>query len=60
VKIGFGPNLTNVIFHDKDEPKKQYAINFWFKPEGNDLKLMDMGAGSWTIGFSRFRYRGWR
>ncbi len=25
--------FANVIFHDKDEPKKQYAIDFWFKPE---------------------------
>jgi hypothetical protein len=24
--------FANVIFHDKDEPKKQYAIDFWFKP----------------------------
>ena len=34
--------FPNVIFHDKDEPKKQYAIDFWFKPEGQDLKLMDI------------------
>ena len=34
--------FANVIFHDKDEPKKQYAIDFWFKPEGQDLKLMDI------------------
>ena len=34
--------FPNVIFHDKDEPKKQYAIDFWFKPEGRDLKLMDI------------------
>ena len=33
--------FPNVIFHDKDEPKKQYAIDFWFKPEGQDLKLME-------------------
>ena len=26
--------FANIIFHDKDEPKKQYAIDFWFKPEG--------------------------
>src|SRR6476659_3385093 len=30
--------FPNVIFHDKDEPKKQYAIDFWFKPDGQDLK----------------------
>ncbi len=34
--------FANVIFHDKDQPKKQYAIDFWFKPEGQDLKLMDI------------------
>ena len=34
--------FANVIFSDKDEPKKQYAIDFWFKPEGNELKLMDI------------------
>ncbi len=34
--------FPNVIFHDKDEPKKQYAVDFWFKPEGQDLKLMDI------------------
>jgi hypothetical protein len=34
--------FANVIFHDKDEAKKQYAIDFWFKPEGNQLKLMDI------------------
>jgi YHS domain-containing protein len=34
--------FANVIFHDKDEAKKQYAIDFWFKPEGQELKLMDI------------------
>jgi hypothetical protein len=34
--------FANVIFHDKDEPKKQYAIDFWFKPDGEQLKLMDI------------------
>lgn len=34
--------FANVIFHDKDQPKKQYAIDFWFKPEGADLRLMDI------------------
>jgi hypothetical protein len=32
--------FANVIFHDKDEAKKQYAIDFWFKPERDQLKLM--------------------
>ena len=34
--------FANVIFHDKDEAKKQYAIDFWFKPEGDQLNLMDI------------------
>jgi YHS domain-containing protein len=34
--------FANTIFHDKDEAKKQYAIDFWFKPEGSELKLMDI------------------
>ncbi|MBK5199227.1 MAG: hypothetical protein JJE37_13265, partial [Methyloceanibacter sp.] len=34
--------FANTIFHDKDEPKKQYAIDFWFKPDGDQLKLMDI------------------
>jgi len=34
--------FANTIFHDKDEAKKQYAIDFWFKPEGDKLTLMDM------------------
>jgi hypothetical protein len=36
--------FANAIFHDKDEPKKQYAIDFWFKPqpEGDDLDLIDI------------------
>jgi len=34
--------FANVIFHDKDEPKKQYAIDFWLKPEGDQLTLMDI------------------
>jgi len=34
--------FANVIFHDKDEPKKQYAIDFWFRPDGQELKLMDI------------------
>ena len=34
--------FANVIFHDKDTPKKQYAIDFWLKPEGDKLTLMDI------------------
>ena len=32
----------NILFHDKDKPKKQYAIDFWFKPDGDKLTLMDL------------------
>jgi YHS domain-containing protein len=49
--------FANAIFHDKDEAKKQYAIDFWFKPEGQELKLMDIRVqkgpkqegDSWTM-----------
>ncbi len=34
--------FANTIFHDKDEAKKQYAIDFWFKPESDKLTLMDI------------------
>ena len=34
--------FANTIFHDKDEPKKQYAIDFWLKPERDKLTLMDI------------------
>jgi hypothetical protein len=34
--------FANVIFHDKDTPRKQYAIDFWFKPDGDKLTLMDI------------------
>jgi hypothetical protein len=34
--------FANVIFHDKNEEKKKYAIDFWFKPEGDKLTLMDI------------------
>jgi hypothetical protein len=34
--------FANVIFHDKDNDKKQYAVDFWFKPDGDNLKLMDI------------------
>jgi hypothetical protein len=34
--------FANVIFHDKDEHKKQYAIDFWFKSQGDKLALMDI------------------
>jgi YHS domain-containing protein len=34
--------FANVIFSDIEEPKKQYALDFWFKPEGDQLTLMDI------------------
>jgi hypothetical protein len=34
--------FANVIFRDKDNDKKKYAIDFWFKPEGDKLRLMDI------------------
>ncbi|HXF52941.1 MAG TPA: hypothetical protein VNK52_02350, partial [Hyphomicrobiaceae bacterium] len=36
--------FANAVFHDKDEPKKQYAIDFWFKPQpdGDSLDLIDI------------------
>ena len=34
--------FANVIFHDKDNDKKKYAIDFWYKPEGDKLTLMDI------------------
>jgi hypothetical protein len=34
--------FANVIFHDKEVDKKKYAIDFWFKPEGDKLTLMDI------------------
>jgi len=36
--------FANTIFHDKDEPKKQYALDFWFKPQtdGDSLDLIDI------------------
>ena len=36
--------FANVIFKDKAEPKKQYAIDFWFKPQvdSDELALIDI------------------
>jgi hypothetical protein len=34
--------FANTIFHDQSEPKKQYAIDFWFRPDGDKLTLMDI------------------
>ena len=34
--------FANAIFHAKENEKKQYAIDFWFKPEGKELKLQDI------------------
>jgi hypothetical protein len=34
--------FANTIFHDKEIDKKKYAIDFWFKPQGDKLTLMDI------------------
>jgi hypothetical protein len=34
--------FANTIFHDKDNDQKKYAIDFWYKPEGDKLTLMDI------------------
>ena len=34
--------FANTIFHDKDNDQKQYAIDFWYKPDGDKLTLMDI------------------
>ena len=36
--------FANAIFHDKDEPQKQYALDFWFKPQidSDQLKLIEI------------------
>jgi hypothetical protein len=34
--------FPNIIFHDKDDAQKKYAIDFWLKPEGGKLQLVDI------------------
>jgi hypothetical protein len=34
--------FANSIFHDKSNDQKKYAIDFWFKPDGDKLTLMDI------------------
>ncbi len=34
--------FPNVIFHDSAEPKKKYALDFWFRPQGDRLELVDI------------------
>jgi hypothetical protein len=51
---GFFPN---VIFHVKDSPDKKYALDFWLKPQGEGLDLMDIriqkgpkkAGNTWTM-----------
>lgn len=33
--------FPDVVFHAKDDPKKQYTVDFWLKPDGGELKLVD-------------------
>jgi hypothetical protein len=37
---GFGW-FPDVIFHDRAMPAKKYAVDFWLKPDGERLNLMD-------------------
>lgn len=34
--------FPNVIFHDAEAPEKKYAIDFWFRPHGDKLDLVDI------------------
>lgn len=34
--------FPNVNFHAQDNPAKKYALDFWLKPDGDRLKLMDI------------------
>lgn len=34
--------FPNAIFHENDNPQKQYALDFWFKGVGQKLQLMDI------------------
>ena len=34
--------FPNVIFHDVAEPKKKYAVDFWLRPNGDKLELVDI------------------
>ena len=34
--------FPNAIFHDVAEPKKKYAVDFWFRPNGDKLELVDI------------------
>jgi hypothetical protein len=34
--------FPEVIFHERETPAKKYAVDFWLKPEGDRLKLMDV------------------
>jgi len=36
---GWFPNVT---FHDRAAPEKKYALDFWLRPEGEQLKLQDV------------------
>jgi hypothetical protein len=34
--------FPDVVFHEKDNPAKQYALDFWLVGDGDQLKLMDI------------------
>jgi YHS domain-containing protein len=41
--------FANVIFHDKDEPKKQYAIDFWFKDGDSWTMITRLPVAWWWL-----------
>ncbi|MFD0988167.1 hypothetical protein [Methyloligella solikamskensis] len=34
--------FANLIFHDKENEKKQYALDFWYREDGDKLDLKDI------------------
>jgi len=49
--------FANLIFHDKENEKKQYALDFWYREDGDQLELKDIrvqkgpkkDGDSWTM-----------
>ena len=35
--------FANTIFHDKENAKKQYALDFWFRPDGGRRRACSIG-----------------
>jgi hypothetical protein len=34
--------FPEIIFHAKEEPAREYAVDFWLKPDGDRLQLIDV------------------